>query len=94
MTPAERNAVIEECAKIADAQSKWADEMIDKYSADPALFGTVGNTADDIAAMIRGLKLGTGSESATGLAQCDILSPAREQSEGSSFPNGDRGDAA
>ncbi|WGR74356.1 MULTISPECIES: hypothetical protein [unclassified Bradyrhizobium] len=33
-------------------------------------------------------QLGTGSESAPGLAQCDTPSPAREQSDGPSVSNG------
>lgn len=56
MTPEERNAIIEECAKVAEAQSEWADRMIDKHNANLAHFGTIGNTADDIAEGIRELK--------------------------------------
>ena len=56
ITKAERDAIIEECAKVADKHGAWADEMIEKHDTDPVLFGTIGNTANDVAEMIRDLK--------------------------------------
>jgi hypothetical protein len=56
MTNEERNAIIELCAAVADKHSAWADEMINKHDASADIFGTIGNTADDVASMIRDLK--------------------------------------
>lgn len=48
-----REAVIEECAKVAKTHAEWAASRIDHENS---IFGTVSNTADDIAGMILDLK--------------------------------------
>lgn len=45
-----RLAEREACAKIASDYANWAESKID---SDTSIFGTVSNTADDIAEMIR-----------------------------------------
>jgi hypothetical protein len=55
-----RLAMREEAAKVADRQSEWADRQINQNGDPQAIFGTIGNTADDIAAAVRALKVEEG----------------------------------
>lgn len=63
MTKAERDAMVEECAIVADKYAKWAEDRIREdepaESQGSQIFALMSNTANDVAEMIRDLKDGS-----------------------------------
>ena len=47
---------MEEAAQACDERSAWASRMIEQHAVDQIQFGTIANTADECAELIRALK--------------------------------------